>query len=228
MADAPLSTPVRIWDGPTRVVHWLLVALLLFSWWSADDYLTWHRWSGYAIIGLLVFRLYWGFAGGEASRFAHFVKGPGAVLAYARTLGRREPSTTVGHNPLGALSVLAILASVLAQVGTGLFVVDIDGFEGGPLSFMVSFETGRRMADIHELSFRVLQALVALHLAAIAFYAVWKRTNLAGGMVTGRRTLPGDAGLAQAPLFRAPLWRLVAGIALAATATWAVSKGFWL
>ncbi|MDZ4373206.1 MAG: cytochrome b/b6 domain-containing protein [Phenylobacterium sp.] len=221
MAEAPPHlAPTRVWDAPTRIVHWLLVALLLFSWWSSEDYLTWHRWSGYTIIGLVVFRIYWGFAGGEAARFGRFVKGPRATLAYARTLGRREPATTVGHNPMGGLSVLAILAALLVQVGTGLFVVDVDGFEGGPLSYMVSFETGRELADIHELSFRVLQALAALHLLAIAFYAVWKRTNLVGAMVTGKRTLPGEPRLAQAPL-----WRLVVGVVLAAGVAWALSKG---
>lgn len=222
MAEATAAgVQAKLWDGPVRIVHWLLVVLVAFSWWSSEDHLNWHRWSGYAIIGLVLFRIYWGFAGGGAARFASFVRGPRAIAAYAATLGRRDTSTTPGHNPLGALSVLAILAVLLVQVGTGLFAVDVDAFEGGPFSDRVSFDLGRQIAEWHELSFRVLQALVGLHIAAVLFYLVWKRSNLIRPMITGRRTLPADPGLAGAPL-----WRLLAGVVLAAAIAWMLSKGF--
>lgn len=222
MAEQDQAPTVRakLWDGPVRIVHWLLVALIGFSWWASEDHLNWHRWSGYTILGLLVFRIWWGFAGGEAARFASFVKGPRAILAYLPTLGRREAAVTPGHNPLGALSVIAILAVLAVQVGTGLFTVDIDAFEAGPLSHHVSFETGRQIAEIHELSFRVLQGLVVLHVAAILFYWIWKRTNLIAPMITGRRSLPSDPGLGGAPV-----WRLLVGAAIAAGIAWFVSKG---
>ena len=223
MGEPAGGVRVKLWDGPIRIVHWLLVILIAFSWWSSDDHLNWHRWSGYAIIGLVLFRIYWGFAGGGAARFASFVKGPKAVVAYAAKVGRREVATTPGHNPLGALSILALLAVLLVQVGTGLFVVDIDAFEGGPLSDRVSYDTGRALAEIHELSFRALQALVVLHVAAVLFYWGWKRTNLIGPMITGRRTLPSDPGLAGAPV-----WRLIAGVVLAAAIAWVLSKGLRL
>lgn len=223
MAAPGGGVSVKLWDGPVRLVHWLLVGLILFSWWASEDHLNWHRWSGYAILGLVLFRIWWGFAGGGAARFASFVKGPGAILAYLKTVGRRDAAVTPGHNPLGALSVLAILAVLLVQVGTGLFTVDIDAFEAGPLSDRVSFETGRAIAEVHELSFRVLQALVALHLAAIAYYLTWKRTNLVRPMITGRRRLPSDPGLAGAPW-----WRLVLGAVLAGAIAWFVSKGLRL
>lgn len=220
---APPSTAgrYRLWDGPVRLVHWLLVGLLAFSWWASEDHLNWHRWSGYTVIGLVLFRIWWGFAGGGAARFASFVKGPRAILAHIRTVGRRDPADTPGHNPLGALSVLAFLAVLLVQVGTGLFAVDVDAFEAGPFSDRVSFETGRQIAEIHELSFRVLQGLVVLHVAAVVYYLVWKRTDLILPMITGKRTLPSDPGLA-----RAPWWRLVVGVALAGAIAWALSKGF--
>jgi cytochrome b len=214
---------VKLWDGPVRLVHWALVGLIGFSWWAVEDHLNWHRWSGYAVIGLVLFRIWWGFAGGGAARFASFVKGPKATFAYLRTLARRDVSTTPGHNPVGALSILAILATLLAVVGTGLFTVDVDAFEGGPLSDRVSFDLGREIAEWHELAFRVLQALVVLHLIAIAYYAVWKRTNLLGPMITGRRALPSDPGLG-----RAPWWRLILGAALAGAAAWFLSKGLRL
>lgn len=220
MAEPAGGVRIKLWDGPVRIVHWLLVILIAFSWWSSEDHLNWHRWSGYAIIGLVLFRIYWGFAGGGAARFASFVKGPKAIAAYAAKIGRRDVATTPGHNPLGAISVLALLAVLLVQVGTGLFVVDIDAFEGGPLSDRVSYDTGRALAEIHELSFRALQALVVLHVGAVLFYAIWKRTNLIGPMITGQRTLPTDPGFKGAPL-----WRLAAGVVLAAAIAWALSKG---
>lgn len=223
MAEPSAGVRVRLWDAPVRIVHWSLVALICFSWWAAEDHLNWHRWSGYAIIGLVLFRIYWGFAGGGAARFASFVKGPKAIAAYAATVSRRDASVTSGHNPLGALSVLAILLVLLAQVATGLFAVDVDAFEGGPFSDRVSFDQGRQIAEWHELSFRVLQALVGLHLAAILFYALWKRTNLVGAMITGKRILPSDPGLA-----RAPAWRLIVGVVLAAAIAWVLSKGLRL
>lgn len=223
MAGPTDGVRVRLWDAPVRVFHWLVVGLVAFAWWSAEDHLNWHRWAGYAVIGLVLFRIYWGFAGPAPARFSHFVKGPGATLAYLRTLSSREPSLTPGHNPVGALSVVAILATLAVQVGTGLFAVDIDAFEGGPLSDRISFELGRQVAEWHELSFRVLQALVVLHLAAIAYYGVWKRTNLVRPMVTGVRMLPSDPGFSGAPW-----WRFLLGAVAAGALAWWASKGLRL
>jgi len=223
MAEPSAGVRVKLWDGPVRIVHWLLVALIGFSWWASDDHLQWHQWSGYGVVGLVLFRIYWGFAGGGAARFASFVRGPITTLRYLTTLGGRAPSLTPGHNPLGAISILAILVNVLVLVGTGLFAVDVDAFEGGPLSDRVSFELGRKLADIHETSFTVLQALIVLHVVAVLFYLVWKRTNLIGPMITGRRTLPSDPGLKPAS------WVLfLIGAVLAAAAAWYISKGLRL
>ncbi|MGB3928022.1 MAG: cytochrome b/b6 domain-containing protein, partial [Sphingobium sp.] len=90
-----MKPPVQpIWDFPTRLFHWLLVGLIAFSWWSGENHeMEWHRWSGYAILFLLVFRLYWGIVGGRTARFAHVVRGPGAAFAYLRGVG----SGDVGH-----------------------------------------------------------------------------------------------------------------------------------
>lgn len=219
-SDAQTVRPVRVWDGAVRLTHWLIVALVGFSWWAADENLTWHRWSGYAVIGLLVFRIWWGFAGGGAARFSGFVKGPGAVLAYLKGVGRRDSPTTPGHNPLGALSVIALLVVLIAQVGTGLFVVDIDAFEGGPMSDRVSYDTGRAIAEIHDTLFHVLQALVALHVAAVLYYLFWKRTDLITPMFTGVKRLATDPGFAPARL-----WAFGVGVAIAGATAWALSKG---
>ena len=151
------------------------------------------------------------------------MKGPRATLVYARTLPNRDPTDVPGHNPLGAWSVVAILLVLVVQVTTGLFAVDIDAFEAGPLSDRVSFDLGRRIAAWHELTFRVLQVLVAVHVVAVAYYLVWKRTNLIGAMFTGRRRFAADPGLTFAPV-----WRILAAAVLAAAFAWIVSKGFRL
>lgn len=218
---APLAPGFKLWDVPTRLIHWALVGLIGFSWWSASaGQMEWHRWSGYAVLGLITYRVIWGFVGSRSARFSHFVKGPGAILAYARTLFSREPSKTVGHNPVGALSVLALMAAIVTQVVTGLFSVDTDGLESGPLSDRVSFETGRVFAQWHELSFDAIKVLVVLHLAAIAFYLFYKRSNLVGPMITGRGRSGEDPGLRFAPAWLALLVALLAG-----ALTWWVSKG---
>jgi cytochrome b len=213
----------RLWDWPVRLIHWLLVVLVGFNWWASEDHLNWHRWSGYVIVGLLTFRILWGFVGSRTARFSSFLKGPGATLAYARTLPNRDPTDVPGHNPLGGWSVVALLLVLVAQVTTGLFAVDIDAFEAGPLSDRVSYDLGRQFAEWHELSFRILQVLVAVHVLAVAWYLVRKRTNLIGPMFTGRRRFATDPGLTFAPM-----WRILAVAVLAAAFAWVVSKGFRL
>lgn len=220
---------VRVWDLPIRVVHWALVGLLGFSWYSAEaGQMEWHRWSGYGATALIVFRLIWGFAGSSTARFASFVRGPAAVGAVLAKLGERRPASGIGHNPLGGWSVIALLLVLAAQVGSGLFAVDIDGLESGPLSDLVSFETGRAMAEFHDLSFAVLQGLVLLHVAAIVFYAVYKRDNLLGAMITGKRRMA-EAPAGSASAFTpAPLARFLVSAALAAALAWFVANGLRL
>jgi cytochrome b len=221
---APARVWARLWDAPTRIVHWALVALIGFSWWSAEaEHMDWHRWSGYAVLGLLAFRLAWGVVGSASARFSQFVKGPGTTLAYLRTLPGRAAGEVTGHNPLGALSVLAILAVLAVQVTTGHFAVDVDAIEAGPLSDRVDFDTGRLFAKWHHWSFTALQVLVVLHLAAVAFYLVYKGADLVGPMVTGRRRFPADPGLSFAPA-----WRALVVAVLAAALAWWVSKGLRL
>lgn len=178
---------VRVWDAPTRIVHWALAAAFLFSW-GAAEYHNYgpHRASGYVVLALLAFRLMWGVVGSDTARFAGFVRGPRAVFGYVRMLPRRAVDAAYGHNPLGGWSVVAMLLALIVQVGLGLFAVDIDGLESGPLADYVSFDAGRWAAKLHHRSFNVLLALVALHVAAVLFYALWKRRNLVMPMITGR------------------------------------------
>jgi len=211
----------KLWDLPTRIFHWMLAGLILTAWLTAGRQWAWHRWSGYAVLGLIVFRLYWGLVGGSTARFVNFVKGPRATLAYLRALPGREAKDSPGHNPLGALSMVALLVLIPLQAGLGLFAVDIDGLESGPLSYLVDFDTGRLCAEWHELSFRVLQGLIALHLAAVAFYLIYKRQNLVAAMITGRGRFSGEA-----PQVRfAPAWRAAVGVMLAVAVAYVLAKG---
>lgn len=215
------SVRARLWDAPTRIVHWSLVTLIAFDWWTGETgRMEWHRLAGYVVVGLILFRLIWGFAGSASARFASFVRGPLTTLAYVRTLPSRAKKDWPGHNPLGAWSVLAILAVLAAQVITGLFAVDIDAIEAGPLSDRVDFDTGRLFAKWHHWSFSALEVLVLLHIAAVVFYLAYKRADLIGPMLTGRQRFQEDPKLGFAPV-----WRAVLAAAVAGAIAWFVAKG---
>jgi cytochrome b len=221
MSDGVTPPPVRIWDAPTRIVHWAMALLIPLSWWTAShDQMDRHRLCGYALLGLLLFRRIWGVAGSATARFAGFVRGPVTVYGYAR--GR--VAAGIGHNPLGAWSIVAMLAALAAQIGLGLFAVDEDGLESGPLSYLVSFDTGRWAAGLHHKIFWVIVALIALHIGAILFYLVARRRNLVAPMVTGRSR---EIAAEQAPAM-APWWRALVVILAAALAAWFVSRGLKL
>lgn len=170
-----------VWDLPVRLVHWLLVALIGFSWWSVHNHHTdWHIWSGCAILTLLIFRILWGFVGSSTARFSSFIRGPRAIVRYVR--GSWEG---IGHNPLGALSVLTLLGALAVQVGLGLIAEDEDGIYMGPLARLVSTDTSDKARDIHELWFNVILGLIVLHLLAIVIYRL-RGSKLTLPMITGR------------------------------------------
>ena len=209
-ADAALAVPV--WDVPVRLFHWCLVALLAFSWWSAEnERIELHMWSGLAVLSLVIFRILWGIFGSSTARFASFVKGPRAVAAY---LGAPSEFTSLGHTPVGALSVIALLALIGVQVSLGLIISDEDGVYSGPLADLVSFDTSETAREWHETLFNVLLALVALHVAAIAVYRLVWGKRLTSAMITGRTQAPAGTP----PLKRAKWWIallcLIAAIAL--------------
>ncbi len=191
---------IKVWDLPLRLFHWSLVLLVSFSGITgsfSDDFgpkvLEWHKLSGYAILSLVIFRLLWGFFGGTQARFANFLRGPRAVVAYLRQLGSGKREPQLGHNPAGGWSVLLMLTCLALQAGTGLFLSDEDlGFEG-PLAKLVSSHTGDLLKAFHEANFVVLLTLIALHLSAIAFYFFAKKENLVRPMFTGRKELAGPA-----------------------------------
>lgn len=217
-----MTEKAGVWDAPVRLIHWALVGLFAFSWWSGENHeMDWHRTSGLAILGLLLFRLFWGFAGSRTARFAQFVKGPRAVRAYLRQASNGHPGD--GHNPLGGWSVVALLLVLLTLVSAGLFSVDVDGLESGPLADYLSFDAGRNAAEVHEIAFKAALALIVLHLGAIAYYQFIARRNLIGPMVTGKRAvMPGET----VGTVRWSLLRALVGLVVVLALVWAVSKGF--
>lgn len=215
---------LRVWDLPVRLMHWGLVISLGICWWSGENNeLEYHVYSGLAALWIVLMRLYWGFAGSDTARFTNFVRGPAAIIAYARQIHSREASHSHGHNPLGAVSVLLLLGLVLIVVCLGLFAVDVDGLFSGPLSLYVSFKQGRHSARLHYQWFTYLQWLVGLHLAAVVFYRAWKRENLVRAMITGKRR--GPAGGSQ--MAQAPWWRFIIGAVIVSAIVYAVSASFW-
>jgi cytochrome b len=178
----PSEQPV--WDLPIRLVHWLLAGLIAFSWWSVEyGHTDWHIWSGCAVLTLLTFRLLWGVVGSSTARFASFMRGPAAIREYLQ-----GHWTGIGHNPLGAVSVLALLGDTALQVALGLIAQDEDGIYAGPLAGLVSSDTSDRARDIHAVNFYVLLGLVILHVGAILFYRVRGRP-LMRAMITGKARL---------------------------------------
>lgn len=177
-----------LWDIPTRVCHWLFVIVIGFSWWSVEyDHLEWHTWSGYTLLVLIIFRIVWGIIGSHTAQFHHFLSSPRAFFSYSRTLFKKDSKPSVGHNPMGAWSVVLLLLLMLAQVLLGLFSEDVDGLASGPLSFWVSYDTGRWAAETHEDLFDYLLAFIALHVGVIFFYLIYKKDNLILPMITGKK-----------------------------------------
>ena len=209
---------ILIWDLPTRLFHWLLVlsiVALVVTGKAGGSWMEWHGRLGLLVLGLLVFRLLWGVMGSTYARFAGFFPTPAKVAAYLRGQWHAP-----GHNPLGACSVLALLAVPLFQVLTGLVANDDIAFVG-PLYDLVGRDLSNLATRWHLLAVNVLLALVALHVAAILFYAHIKKDNLVKPMVRGWKEGGGE------PARGGGLVALLVALALAAAAVYAAS-GAWL
>jgi cytochrome b len=180
---------VRVWDLPTRLFHWLLVIFVITSFTTGHiggNAMQYHKWSGFTILSLILFRLIWGFVGSRESRFMTFVKGPSAVAHYAMTLPRKAATHYRGHNPLGGWSIIAMLFALLVQAATGLFANDDIATEG-PLYKWVSKATSDALTRVHRLNREVIIVLVSIHVLAVFFYFFYKRENLVKPMITGMK-----------------------------------------
>ena len=212
---------IKLWDLPTRLFHWLLVTAVsaaLITGNVGGTAIEWHGRIGLAIVGLIVFRLVWGLIGSSHARFSSFFPTPASIAAYLR--GQWQG---IGHNPLGALSVLGLLALVALQLSTGLFGNDDIAFRG-PLFELITKDLSDRLTGIHELTSNVLIALIVAHLIAIAYYAHIKKDNLVKPMVTGYKELaPGAAG---EPATGGGVFALIVALAIALAAVYGAS-GAW-
>ena len=189
-----MPNATRVWDLPTRLFHWALAACVVGSvitGYIGGAIMPWHARIGYVIFTLLLFRLVWGFIGGRWSRFGSFLYSPGSVINYLR--GRPHPDHLIGHNPLGAASVFAMLAFLIAQVATGLIGDDEISFTG-PLNRFVESAKGIAATTYHKRFGQwVILGLVVLHMGAVLYYLWKKNDNLIKPMLHGDKALAGTA-----------------------------------
>lgn len=183
---------VRVWDWPVRIVHWamaLLLVALLTTAKIGGDAMEWHMRAGESMLALVLFRAVWGFAGSSYARFSSFVRGPRAVIAYARSILRPPHELHVGHNPLGGWMVIALLLALLFQTGTGLFTND-DVLTEGPLVRLITKDLSDKITGFHHRNAWIVIALATAHIGAVLFYLMALKENLIRPMIHGTKTLP--------------------------------------
>lgn len=221
------AVAIRVWDLPTRVFHWTLALAVTGSVISAKiggNAMVWHFRFGYLVLALLAFRILWGLVGGRWSRFVSFVYAPATLLRYLRGRAAPQEQLEVGHSPSGALSVFALLGVLLVQLGTGL-VADDEIANQGPLNRFVSSDTVMSATSWHKSWGQwLVLALVALHVAAIAFYLLKKNTNLVRPMLQGDKPLPPGTPASADGLPQRAL-ALLLGALCAGLATWVARQG---
>ena len=187
----------RVWDLPTRLFHWALTVLIVMQYATGEYHvldMRWHYWLGYATLALIAFRVLWGFAGSQTSRFADFLRGPDVVLRHIHAYVYQNPQSSIGHNPLGGWSVLALLACVLVQAVSGLFASD-EILDQGPFVEHVSTKTMRLMTKVHGWNQNLLLILIALHVVAVLLHLLLKHDNLIVPMLSGRKNVAGSPRL---------------------------------
>jgi cytochrome b len=189
---------VLVWDAPIRIFHWLIVALVAaaYATWRLN-WMVWHGWVGDALLALLLFRLLWGFFGGETARFSRFLTSPRTAVQHLKYSLRREPDRQVGHNPAGGWMVLLLLALLFAETLTGLYVAN-DIADEGPLTEIVPAWAANAIESSHAILWDALLAAIALHVLAIAGFAAIKGQNLLRPMITGTKVLPASVAAPRA------------------------------
>ncbi|WP_395342562.1 cytochrome b/b6 domain-containing protein [Ningiella sp. W23] len=181
------QTHAKVWDIPTRLFHWSLLGVFVFQFVTGDildDAMQLHFYGGYVALGLILFRIIWGFVGSYHARFSSFIYSPSTALQYL--MGRPKLQQYLGHNPLGAYSVLAILAVMLTQAVSGLFMTD-DIFLDGPYHGAFDGALDDAMNWLHHNAISLMWGLIVLHLSAIAFYSFKKKQRLVPAMLHGKK-----------------------------------------
>ena len=225
-ADRPATATALVWDWPLRVFHWSLVLAVAGSFathYAGMEWFDWHRRCGYVVVVLIGFRLAWGFVGPRYSRFSSFLRGPRAMIEHLRGT---QPYPKAGHNPVGAVSVLAFLGSLAVQAGTGLFAND-EIANAGPFYGWVTQATSNRLAVLHDLNSSVLLALIAMHLVAIAWYDGIRRLGLVRAFWTGRKAGAEGIGSSRGALGLVIAVALIVALALAIRAAPEASVSFF-
>lgn len=213
--SAGAERAVKVWDLPTRIFHWSLLALVAVCWFTGEEEgsaALIHRISGEAIAGLLVFRLIWGFAGGEHARFADFAAGPSAIAAHIGELFSGKAKRHLGHNPLGGLAVFLLLLTTAAIVVTGLF----SGEErlAGPFAGA----GGVDLSEIHEVLFRILQGLVVIHILGVVAETLLSKDALVPAMIIGTKKRRADEAASDALDVSRPAFLAAAALGVATSA----------
>lgn len=210
---------ISLWDLPTRLFHWLLVLAVtgaLVSVKLGGTWMVWHERLGLTIVGLLSFRLAWGVVGSTYARFVQFIPGPAAITAYLKGEWRG-----LGHNPLGALSVVAMLGLLGFQAVSGLFATDAIAFNG-PLYRAVSSSWNDTITSWHKMTEWYIYGLIGLHIASVFFYTLVKKDNLVMPMISGRKKVMGVQGKDRSG---GGLLSLVVALAVAGFAVWVANGG---
>lgn len=219
-ADSTVTHRIELWDWPLRVFHWslvLAVSIALVTGKVGGDWMAVHGQAGIAVVGLLTFRIVWGLLGSTHARFSSFVPTPQAIFRYVKGVW-----FGVGHNPLGALSVIALLTVLAFQAGSGLVANDDIAFTG-PLISLIDDDLSHKLTGWHKLVANGIFVLVGLHIAAIAAYRILKKANLVGPMITGKKAVPQHI---EAPEPFKPWGLAVAAIAASLSLWWA--SGSWI
>lgn len=211
-----MQSPEQVlWDIPTRVFHWAVVACVALAWWSAEvDRYDLHEWTGYTLLVLVTVRIAWGFVGSRHSRFSDFLVGPRAIRDYLQGRG----AASAGHNPLGGWSVVFLLALLLLQAISGLFNSD-DVLFSGPLYYWAGTAFRDAMGVVHEAAFNGLLALVGLHVLAVLYHQFGRGEKLVQAMLFGAAQ---DRGGREKP---APWWwALLLALAAALLLWWVIEQ----
>lgn len=231
MTTTLTSKSTLIWDLPVRICHWLMVLLVISQWVTAeilDDAIQWHAWFGYGLLGIVLFRLIWGFIGTRYARYGSFIVSPRKTFVYLRQTISGTAPTYTGHNPLGGWMALFLLLLLAAQAITGLFMTD-DIFFFAPYYSAVSSTVQEWMNTLHHQLFTVLQFAIGAHIAAALVYVFINKQPLIQAMITGKKKVAENEEIAGSKWPLAFVIALIVGVLLYLVITvWApVPEDIW-
>jgi cytochrome b len=220
ISDSRLKT-ILVWDLSTRFFHWLLVALVALAWITGEaegSLFIVHKLAGYGVLAAILFRLIWGFVGGEHARFRDFIYPWSVVSGYAKSLLTLRPRPSIGHNPLGGWMIILLLVALIGVAGTGLFAFEEE--VAGPLASSISPGMGHVLAEIHEALAYFLLFLIGIHIAGVFIDSVLTGHNLIRSMFTGRKAVSRVDDVQISAGYVAPYWYSAVALCVAMGITW--------